>query len=432
MRLLFAALAAAARRARRAAAHGGRGLLAARFETRATPALGDHGHAACWCSSAVAMWLVGPRELGRPRPRALPDPRSIRAVLRVRHLRGRRASRRFSPAATCPNTARARRVLPADPFLRGRRDGPRRRATCSSLFLGLETMSLGVYAMIGFRRTSRRRTEAAIKYFLLGSFAAGAPPLRRRAALRRDRPHRPRGHRPRSRGGGGQDCRTGLLAAHDLLADARSCRPGVQGQRGAVPHVDARRVRGRAHARHDLHGRRRKDRGVRVLLRVLLVAFGDPSSASWGTGWPPVLAGLAVAHDDRRQPHAGGKSRSSACSRTLASRTPATCSSAWPPCPSDGDEAEGSGPVLPARLHGLDRARVRRAHPVRQPGREAVSYEDLAGVGKRHPLPRSRSPSSSCRSRAFRRPPASSASSTSSAPPSWAAAASIGSRSSAC
>ena len=41
-----------------------------------------------------------------------------------------------------------------------------------SLFLGLETMSLGVYAMTGFRRASPRSTEAAVKYFLLGSFAA--------------------------------------------------------------------------------------------------------------------------------------------------------------------------------------------------------------------------------------------------------------------
>src|SRR5882757_8222754 len=41
-----------------------------------------------------------------------------------------------------------------------------------SLFIGLETMSLGVYAMTGFRRGSRRSTEAAMKYFLLGSFAA--------------------------------------------------------------------------------------------------------------------------------------------------------------------------------------------------------------------------------------------------------------------
>ena len=42
-----------------------------------------------------------------------------------------------------------------------------------SLFLGLETMSLGVYAMTGFRRASPRSAEAAVKYFLLGAFSLG-------------------------------------------------------------------------------------------------------------------------------------------------------------------------------------------------------------------------------------------------------------------
>ena len=41
-----------------------------------------------------------------------------------------------------------------------------------TLFIGLETMSLGVYAMAAFRRTSARAVEGAMKYFLLGSFAA--------------------------------------------------------------------------------------------------------------------------------------------------------------------------------------------------------------------------------------------------------------------
>src|SRR5690606_18367245 len=41
-----------------------------------------------------------------------------------------------------------------------------------SLFLGLEAMSLGIYCLTGFRRGSPRSAEAAVKYFLLGSFAA--------------------------------------------------------------------------------------------------------------------------------------------------------------------------------------------------------------------------------------------------------------------
>ena len=41
-----------------------------------------------------------------------------------------------------------------------------------ALFIGLETMSLGVYAWSAFRRGSPRAAEGGVKYFLLGSFAA--------------------------------------------------------------------------------------------------------------------------------------------------------------------------------------------------------------------------------------------------------------------
>jgi NADH-quinone oxidoreductase subunit N len=42
-----------------------------------------------------------------------------------------------------------------------------------TIFLGIETMSLGVYVMTAMRRTSRRGNEAAMKYFLIGAFATG-------------------------------------------------------------------------------------------------------------------------------------------------------------------------------------------------------------------------------------------------------------------
>lgn len=41
-----------------------------------------------------------------------------------------------------------------------------------SLFIALETMSLGVYGLVAFRRHSPRAAEGALKYFLLGSFAS--------------------------------------------------------------------------------------------------------------------------------------------------------------------------------------------------------------------------------------------------------------------
>ena len=41
------------------------------------------------------------------------------------------------------------------------------------VFLGLETMSVAVYALAGIRRERPESTEAALKYFLLGAFASG-------------------------------------------------------------------------------------------------------------------------------------------------------------------------------------------------------------------------------------------------------------------
>lgn len=43
----------------------------------------------------------------------------------------------------------------------------------TTVFLGVETMSIGVYVMCGLRRRSRRGNEAAMKYFLMGAFATG-------------------------------------------------------------------------------------------------------------------------------------------------------------------------------------------------------------------------------------------------------------------
>jgi NADH-quinone oxidoreductase subunit N len=46
-------------------------------------------------------------------------------------------------------------------------------ADLCTVFLGIETMSVGVYVMTGLRRRSRRGNEAAMKYFLMGAFATG-------------------------------------------------------------------------------------------------------------------------------------------------------------------------------------------------------------------------------------------------------------------
>lgn len=42
-----------------------------------------------------------------------------------------------------------------------------------TLFIGLETMSLSVYVLVGWVKHNRKSNEAAMKYFLLGAFASG-------------------------------------------------------------------------------------------------------------------------------------------------------------------------------------------------------------------------------------------------------------------
>jgi NADH-quinone oxidoreductase subunit N len=46
-------------------------------------------------------------------------------------------------------------------------------ASLVTVFLGIESMSIGVYVMCAMRRSSRRGNEAAMKYFLIGAFATG-------------------------------------------------------------------------------------------------------------------------------------------------------------------------------------------------------------------------------------------------------------------
>src|SRR4029077_6559785 len=41
------------------------------------------------------------------------------------------------------------------------------------VFLGLEVMSIAVYALSAFNRRDRRSAEAGLKYFLLGAFSTG-------------------------------------------------------------------------------------------------------------------------------------------------------------------------------------------------------------------------------------------------------------------
>ena len=118
-----------------------------------------------------------------------------------------------------------------------------------TMFVALEVLSLPLYLMCGLARRRRLLSqEAAVKYFLLGAFAsafflyglallygyAGSVKLADIAAA----------------ASGSQHSDTLLLGR----ARAARGRAAVQGVGGPVPHVDARRLPGRADAGHRVHG----------------------------------------------------------------------------------------------------------------------------------------------------------------------------------
>ena len=42
-----------------------------------------------------------------------------------------------------------------------------------TLYIGLETMAIATYILVGFLRGNQRSNEASLKYFLLGAFSSG-------------------------------------------------------------------------------------------------------------------------------------------------------------------------------------------------------------------------------------------------------------------
>ena len=54
-------------------------------------------------------------------------------------------------------------------------------------YIGLELLSLSLYAMIALQRDSARAAEAALKYFVLGALASGIFVIRRVYGLWRNR-----------------------------------------------------------------------------------------------------------------------------------------------------------------------------------------------------------------------------------------------------
>ena len=248
-----------------------------------------------------------------------------------------------------------------------------------TLFLGLETMSIGAYALTAFRRASAKSAEGALKYFLLGSFAAAL--LLFGFALI----YGATGHTDLV--GIGVAMKAGAAKQPMVVIALVLILSALVFKVSAVPfHMwtpDA--YEGAPTPATTYMAVAVKSGAFAMMLRVLLTAFGDPSSMSWSAGWPPVLAWVAVLTMTVANLIAG---RQESVKRMLAYSSIAH-----------------AGYILVAvvatmRSHSIAGASVLfylLTYTVStagafgalilcgRRGAEAVSYEDLSGIGRRHP-----------------------------------------------
>jgi len=258
-----------------------------------------------------------------------------------------------------------------------------------SLFLGLETMSLGVYSLTGFRRGSPRSSEAAVKYFLLGSFAAAL--LLYGGALL----YGATGH-------------TDLAGIHDVvlagsvagakvnnalvLIAAALVITGLLFKVSAVPfHMWVPDVyEGAPTPATGYMAVVVKSAAFAVLLRVLLVTFGQPEIASWGAGWPPIVALVAVLTMTVANLIAG---RQESVKRMLAYSSIAHAGyilvgvvATIRPQADGVNDAQASVMFYLLAYTASTIGAFGALILCGSRGAEAVTYEDLAGIGKRHPM----------------------------------------------
>ncbi len=258
-----------------------------------------------------------------------------------------------------------------------------------SLFVSLEALSLGVYCLVAFRRHSPRSAEGAMKYFLLGSFASAillfGMALLYGATVHTDFAGMAEALRTGETGSGPVDLRLGILGMALLLV-------GLAFKVSAVPfHMwtpDA--YEGAVTPATTFMAVVVKSATVVVIVRVFFGVFGTEMLASATSGWPPAIYWLAVItlvvgnaaalvqKNVKRMlayssiAHAGfllvgiaaaarfeeGRLTTEAVSSVLFYLLAYTVSNVL-----------AFGSLIAVGSHG----------------KEAVTYDDLAGVGRRHP-----------------------------------------------
>jgi NADH-quinone oxidoreductase subunit N len=249
-----------------------------------------------------------------------------------------------------------------------------------TLFIGLETMSLGVYALVAFRRTSARSAEAGVKYFLLGSFAA-ALLLLGSAYLYGATGHTDFQGIGAALAGGKADARLVLIALM-LIIGAFAFKVSAvpfhmwtpDAYEGATTPVTA------------FMAVCVKASVFIVMVRLFLVGLGSDELVSGASGWPPVLAALAAV--TMVFGNLGAIVQSSV-KRMLAYSSIAHAGYIMigiVAAPKIGEPAVSAVLFYLAAYTVSNGLAFGSLVLVGSRKREATSYEDLAGVGRRHPM----------------------------------------------
>ncbi|MBX3205982.1 MAG: NADH-quinone oxidoreductase subunit N [Labilithrix sp.] len=247
------------------------------------------------------------------------------------------------------------------------------------VFLGLETMSLGAYALTAFRRTSPRSAEGALKYFLLGSFAA-AMLLYGFALL-----YGATGHTDLA--GIGEAVRAGGPQQTMIIIALVLVLTGLVFKVSAVPfHMWAPDAyEGAPTPATTYMAAVVKAGAFAMLLRVMLTCFTEKGLMSWSAGWPPVLAWIAVLTMTVANLVAG---QQESVKRMLAYSSVAHAGYLLVGVVATVHSVpEATSSVLFYLLtYTVSTAGAFGALILcGRKGAEAVTYEDLAGIGRRHP-----------------------------------------------
>jgi NADH-quinone oxidoreductase subunit N len=247
------------------------------------------------------------------------------------------------------------------------------------VFVGLETMSIGAYALTAFRRTSARSAEGGLKYFLLGSFAA-AILLYGFSLL-----YGATGHTDLA--GIGEAVRKGTTSQTMILVALVLVLVGLVFKVSAVPfHMWAPDAyEGAPTPATTYMAAVVKSGAFAMLLRVMLTCFGDKGLMSWSSGWPPVLAWIAVLTMTVANLIAG---QQESVKRMLAYSSIAHAGYLLVGVVATAHSVpQATSSVLFYLLtYSISTAGAFGALILcGRRGAEAVSYEDLAGIGRRHP-----------------------------------------------